>query len=663
MDMEASTRSDEYVLIGTKVTDIREQQGLTVAGLAEISGVEKNQIAAIEIGRTSPTIETVWRLADALDVSFGTLVSGQSDLTVFSRQGASAQLIDCQTTTRNIETFLLDLPAGARRDAEAHGQGVKERAIVLSGRMVVGSAEDPIHLVPGQSATFAADVSHVYISGGEPCRALVTIIYPGEGDQATPYDLDLSWPASTEEWMNLRDMVTRACIEVQNGCALARFTFKSCPISQPAAVALLEEKLHSWFCDQNTIQFAFGERPFPSVGVLYRPPAMAPLSFPNSEDGNEVTRRCSVLSELARRQGNVSEAEQRMASEVATTSPILVEATLAAEVLTRLGLPSVPPAVGSKAYAPKLSEASGRDRLFEDRIDVDAYEAYELVHPAYARQVLALSAALPPAIPGTELRLLDVGTGPGVPLQMLLELRPDLKAVAIDPSETAFHYLCARFKNDPRVTPIKCSVSDYKLDAPPFDVAVSIGASHHLDTALFFRNIHRCLAPDGTLLVSDEMIGPFQVSKKERSNALIVHHLQYIFDTLVVLPRDADPLDKELASVLKREIPNALLLARAGLTNRAVRAVRTTFTEVSRLPIPSVSSHPLAAFSRFHLLELQALVAGLDYEVEQKTHPIRFQRLAESSGFACEGHRRIYSTAGDNEYDSGTHLFVLRRNT
>ncbi len=35
------------------------------------------------------------------------------------------------------------------------------------------------------------------------------------------------------------------------------------------------------------------------------------------------------------------------------------------------------------------------DRMFEDRIDVDVYEAYELVHPAYARQVLAVAETLP----------------------------------------------------------------------------------------------------------------------------------------------------------------------------------------------------------------------------------------------------------------------------
>ncbi|WP_244668572.1 hypothetical protein, partial [Brucella melitensis] len=42
----------------------------------------------------------------------------------------------------------------------------------------------------------------------------------------------------------------------------------------------------------------------------------------------------------------------------------------------------------------------------------------------------------------------------------------------------------------------------------------------------------------------------------------------------------------------------------------------------------------------------QALVAGLDYEVEQKTYPARFVSLAESSGFSLLQHRRIYATQG-----------------
>jgi SAM-dependent methyltransferase len=204
---------------------------------------------------------------------------------------------------------------------------------------------------------------------------------------------------------------------------------------------------------------------------------------------------------------------------------------------------------------------------------------------------------------------------------MLLELRRDIQAIAIDPSDVAFHYISTRFRNEPRVTTLRCSILDYKLDGPAFPAVISVGASHHMDTAQFFRSIYSCLIPGGVLIIADEMISKFKTTT-DRANALIVHHLQYIFDTLVTLPPGADPADRELAQLLKHRVPDSLILAHAGMTSQAVRSVRETLSEASKLNTPTKASHPLAAFSRFHLLEFQALVAGLDYEIEQK--PTRF---------------------------------------
>ncbi|RYD88306.1 MAG: DNA-binding protein, partial [Sphingobacteriales bacterium] len=87
---------------------------------------------------------------------------------------------------------------------------------------------------------------------------------------------------------------------------------------------------------------------------------------------------------------------------------------------------------------------------------------------------------------------------------------------------------------------------------------------------------------------------------------------------------------------------------------------RKLLEEIRALDLPSALSDPLIAFYRLHFLELEALVAGLDYEVEQKTHPRCFQDLANTAGFEVLRHSRLYATAGRSEWDAGTHLFVLK---
>lgn len=244
--------------------------------------------------------------------------------------------------------------------------------------------------------------------------------------------------------------------------------------------------------------------------------------------------------------------------------------------------------------------------------------------------------------------LLDVGSGPGLPLQMLLELHSAWeRVVAIDPSEVAFGHLRQRFASAGTAQPVQAvqaSITDC-LPQEPFSVAVSKGASHHLDTASFFQGIHDCLVPQGVLLVSDEMLPPFG-SVRERSVALVIHHLWTILDTLVDLPAEAGQEDAALAGLFARHLPAAMVLAMAGKGADAVRLVRAAYEEAAAIAMPQALSCPLAAFSRFHFLELQALVAGLDYEIEQKTHPARFLALARACGFELLAHQRIYATAG-----------------
>lgn len=262
---------------------------------------------------------------------------------------------------------------------------------------------------------------------------------------------------------------------------------------------------------------------------------------------------------------------------------------------------------------------------------------------------------------GRSHRILDIGTGPGLPLQMLLELNPEFTAVAIDPSDVAIEHLQRRFFSDARVEILKTSIIDYAPEAGLFNIAVSIGASHHLDTRKFFNSIYSCLNDDGALIVVDEMLTPFK-NQQERSSALITHHLWYILDTLLELPNSCTQAEIKLSKILRQGLPLAMSLALSNRASAAIRQVRSTFEMASEIIIENMQVSHEAVFNQFHMLELQALVAGLDYEVEQKTFPERFIRMAEASGFQLEAHQRIYATHGDSALDAGTHLFKFLKN-
>lgn len=60
--------------IGIKIKLLRIKMNFSQEKLAELSDLNKNSISTIELGKSSPTIETLDRIAKALDIELKELV-------------------------------------------------------------------------------------------------------------------------------------------------------------------------------------------------------------------------------------------------------------------------------------------------------------------------------------------------------------------------------------------------------------------------------------------------------------------------------------------------------------------------------------------------------------------------------------------------------------
>jgi hypothetical protein len=72
-------------------------------------------------------------------------------------------------------------------------------------------------------------------------------------------------------------------------------------------------------------------------------------------------------------------------------------------------------------------------------------------------------------------------------------------------------------------------------------------------------------------------------------------------------------------------------------------------------------SNSFLSYYRLSFLELQALVAGIDYDVECKTYVKNLIKMAESQGFSLEHHEKIYTTTSGGNFSSGTHLVCFKK--
>ena len=166
-------------------------RGLTLDLLAGLSGVGRQALGQIEIGRTRS--ERRHTLEDRARVRRAVLCAARAALApVRPRCSASAtakRLVsaDGRFSSRalyapgdggKVEFYELLLAGHAREDAEAHAPGTRENLVVTAGRLRLEVGAERFELVKGDAIAFTADLPHAYVNpGSEECWMNLVMTY------------------------------------------------------------------------------------------------------------------------------------------------------------------------------------------------------------------------------------------------------------------------------------------------------------------------------------------------------------------------------------------------------------------------------------------------------------------------------------------------------
>jgi transcriptional regulator with XRE-family HTH domain len=159
--------------IGRGVRADRLAQGLSLGDLARASGLSKTILARIERGEGNPSIETLWRVSQALSVPLGRLLGSEPQPRtrliraregepVHSAAGMDAWLLHADGREHRSEVYAIDLPKGIDQHSDAHLPGTEELVVCVKGRVRLGPLGEEVELGPGDAAWFTADVAHHY---------------------------------------------------------------------------------------------------------------------------------------------------------------------------------------------------------------------------------------------------------------------------------------------------------------------------------------------------------------------------------------------------------------------------------------------------------------------------------------------------------------------
>ncbi len=180
------------VVVGANVKQLRTQRGYTLDVLAGLSGVGRQLLGQIEIGRAVPSLGTLWKIARAFEVPFSALLArpGNAETRIFRAANAkrivgtdgrfSSRALFSPDDKGTFELYELWLAAHGREDAEPHAAGTRENLVVTSGRLVLELGKERYELGKGDAIAFTADVPHAYVNpAGEECWMNLVMTYPG----------------------------------------------------------------------------------------------------------------------------------------------------------------------------------------------------------------------------------------------------------------------------------------------------------------------------------------------------------------------------------------------------------------------------------------------------------------------------------------------------
>lgn len=166
-------------VVGGNLRRLRTERGLSLEGLARLSGVSRAMLGQIELGQSAPTINVLWKIARALELPFAALMSQPQEASgprVIRAQrtkrltshdgGFSSRALFPFDEPRRVEHYELTLKGGAAEEAEAHAPGTKENLAVSVGEVEVVVGGVAHHLGTGDAISFDADVPHAYRNPG-----------------------------------------------------------------------------------------------------------------------------------------------------------------------------------------------------------------------------------------------------------------------------------------------------------------------------------------------------------------------------------------------------------------------------------------------------------------------------------------------------------------
>ncbi len=188
--------------VGMRLRALREARNLSMRALAAASGLSANALSMIERGKTSPSVSTLYKLADALGVpitAFFTMEEKPLDEVVFIPAAERPRVpfsrgvwegLGGERFVGRVEPFVLTLESGAMSGPHHLVHSGHEFVFCLRGELEYVVENKIYRLHAGDSLLFAANLRHRWRNPGNVVTNVLFVL-SGFGEDERPLSMHL----------------------------------------------------------------------------------------------------------------------------------------------------------------------------------------------------------------------------------------------------------------------------------------------------------------------------------------------------------------------------------------------------------------------------------------------------------------------------------------
>ena len=173
--------------VGQRIRSIREERGLSIRGLARLSGMSANALSMIERGRSSPSVSTLYKVAGALEIPVTVLFRADTETTEIVFKKASGRIrvpftrglwegLGGEQFKGPVEPFALTLESGSNSGPYPILHSGHEFVLCLRGQLEYIVEDQHYLLEPGDTLLFTSQLRHRWRNPGSTVTNAIIVL-------------------------------------------------------------------------------------------------------------------------------------------------------------------------------------------------------------------------------------------------------------------------------------------------------------------------------------------------------------------------------------------------------------------------------------------------------------------------------------------------------